>query len=109
MSKEKRWMRHEIEHLIESKDKAVCRAVEALFARQTNDEQVAERTKHNNGRGFTGADSRIMSSFAKQIQRWNGFRVKRHKLPLSPKQVFVARKRLHKYAGQLTKIANGEL
>jgi hypothetical protein len=39
----------------------------ALFARQTNDEQASQSTKHHNGRGFNAFDAGTGSYFAKWI------------------------------------------
>ncbi|MDO8661008.1 MAG: hypothetical protein Q7K43_03905, partial [Candidatus Woesearchaeota archaeon] len=64
---------------------------------QTSDEFFAEDTKYSNGVGFNGNDAQILTSFAKFL----GFRGH-----LTSKQIFVARKKLLKYSGQLTSIAN---
>jgi len=53
----------DIVNLLRTNDKAVARALVVLTERQTSDEQVAERTKHVNGRGFRPAH-------AKWVQRW---------------------------------------
>ncbi len=105
----RRWMKHEIHSFIQNDDRAVCRAILALFNQQTVHEQNTESTCYHNKRGFTGADAGFFSSLAKQISRYNSSPIKKYKLPLSPKQIEIARPRLYKYATQLTKIANNEL
>ena len=72
-------------------------AIVALFRNQTADEQCTGETRELNGVGFNGLDAPFMTSLAEWIL--NG----RH---LTPKQCAVARRKLVKYAGQLTRIAN---
>jgi hypothetical protein len=79
---------------------SVEKAIVALHARQTADEQAAKVTGHDNGMGFTGADAFILSSFAE----WIGKSWKQPGQKLSDKQLLIARKKLPKYAGQLLKI-----
>lgn len=64
--------------LLRTNDKAVCRALVVLNARQTRDEQIAEHTKHLNGRGFRPAHAKMGTSMADFFTR-NGY--------LSPKQI----------------------
>lgn len=75
----------------------VYRMLQALYKRQTADEQAAGDTKYHNGMGFTGADAVILSDIAqKSIQYKN----------LTANQVSkVVAKRLKKYAGQLALVA----
>jgi hypothetical protein len=97
--------------LLEQSDIAVERALLALYARQTEDEQFEGRTKEENGQGFNGVDSPIFTSFAQQILASHAPAGKR----LSQKQLAVCRKRsgslargsmrIGKYAGQLLEIA----
>lgn len=91
------WTKEEIRRLILSSDAMVERSLSKLAARQTVDEFFAEDTKYHNDVGFNGADAKILTSFAKFL----GFR-----LHLTSKQIFVARRKLLKYSGQLTAIAN---
>ena len=86
----------EIRQRISTDPKWVERAITALYARQTSDEQVRGTTMQDNGVGFNGTDSVILSSFAQQIQRGRY---------LSPKQLAVAFKCVPKYAKQLHRIA----
>lgn len=89
--------------LLETNDKAVARALVALNARQTADEQRSEHTRYDNGMGFTPADARMGTSMANFYLRNNR---------LSEKQVAYWRKpnargvpRIAKYAGQLLEVA----
>lgn len=92
-----------IRNLLATNDKAVARALLALNARQTADEQAIEHTRHHNGRGFRPCHARMGTSMAKFYER-NGY--------LSPKQVAYWRKldrtgtmRIGIYAAQLLRVA----
>lgn len=91
------YTKQDIVKMLETNDKAVCRGVAAIYKFQTESEKSTQTTKENNGVGFNGADAEILSSFA-EFYKKTGF--------LTPKQLAVARKRIVKYAGQLTSIAN---
>ena len=96
----KKWTKQEILTLIETKDIAVHRAILAIFNKQTESERNSNETNQENGIGFNGVDAPFLSSLAKQIIA-RGY--------ISNKQIEIARKSIKKYAGQLTRIANGEL
>ena len=85
-------------------DRWLFRAVVAIYEKQTADEQESEETRENNGIGFSGVDACILSSLAKQILDWQGGR-STYRTPLSPRQIEIARKKMAKYAGQLSRIA----
>lgn len=72
------------------------RAILAIYARQTADEQESYTTTHHNGVGFSACDAEIMTSFALQLRK--GRR-------LSAKQLTIAQKRMPHYARQLNEIA----
>jgi hypothetical protein len=88
--------------LIEIKEKVATdprwteRAILAIYKMQTREEQAKGVTKVHNGIGFTGPDGEIFSSFAQWI-KLHGH--------LTPKQLFIAQKKMPKYAGQLCDIA----
>lgn len=95
--------KEKIVELLRTNDKAVARALLALTARQTLDEQANENTKYDNGMGFRPAHARMGTSMAKFYER-NGY--------LSPKQIAYWRKpqkdgklRIEIYANQLVKVA----
>lgn len=85
-------------------DAWVVRAILAIYARQTADEQQSYTTKHYNKVGFSGIDSTILSKYAVQIGEFNKGRSK-FRTPLSRGQMACARKLMMKYAKQLARIA----
>lgn len=94
------WTRELVRERLEINDAWVKRAVVSIFNLQTESEKASDSTAEDNGVGFSGCDAELMSSFAKQlVQRGS----------LSPKQMVWARKKMLKYAGQLARIANGEI
>lgn len=98
---DKKWTKDEIAHKLATDDRWLIRGMIAIWERQTEDEQSTESTEEQNGVGFNGLDAPILSSMVAQIQRPHG--------RLSVRQMEVIRKMMKKYAGQLTKIANGAL
>lgn len=102
------WTKEEIQALLNTNDQAVIRGLLAIYNRQTADEKSSESTNHENKMGFNGTDARFGSSLAKQILDWQAAPVKKFAKPLSPNQLAKGRKIIYKYAGQLTKIANGK-
>ena len=97
MNAKRIWTEEEIRNLVQTNDKVLYGAIKKLYAEQTADEQREGHTKHYNGVGFNGADSRFMSSIAEFLKR-TGF--------LTDKQKAVARRKLVKYNKQLTRLAN---
>lgn len=75
----------------------VEKAIVVLYQHQTSDEQAAQETGHNNGRGFNKPDARRMSFVAEFLL--SGKHLTRQKAleKYGP--------RLVKYSGQLAKIA----
>jgi hypothetical protein len=68
----------------------------AIYDRQLSDEKTSEHTKHNNGKGFTPADARILSNVAKASLKYKN---------LTPKQCAkIVAPKMMKYAGQLIKV-----
>jgi len=100
MEEKKVWKKEEIKELLMKSDKAVMRGLVVIYSLQTAEERSAEVTIEHNGVGFSGVDAKFLSSLAEQIQKRGS---------LSEKQMFYARKKILKYAGQLTKISNGKL
>ena len=95
---QKTWTRTEIETLINTSDRAVERAMVAIWKRQTEDEQDYRVTRHHNGIGFSGWTARSGSYYAQWVQLGR---------TLSGKHLAKARKIALHHAGQLTRIANG--
>lgn len=86
--------------MLEKSDKAIRRGILAIYSLQTWDERRTEDSTEANGVGFNGLDAPFLTSLAKQLQM-KGY--------LTRKQTEKGRKAMLKYAGQLAKIANGEL
>jgi hypothetical protein len=95
----KTWTRTEIEEMINGNDRAVERAMVAIWERQTADEQETQDTRHHNGRGFAAWSARSGTYYAEWIM--SGRR-------LTGKHLVKARKIALHHAGQLSRIANGE-
>lgn len=101
-----------IREMLSESNAAVERALIVLYERQTADEKTAETTKYTNGIGFNAADAEILSSFAAQVQRKHGQYdnyLKRNRVYgdcLSPKQMAIARRKVVRYAKQITEAAN---
>jgi hypothetical protein len=91
------WTREAIEALIRTNDRAVERAMVAIWERQTADEQSTDTTRHHNGIGFSGWTARSGSYYAKWVQ--GGRR-------LTGKHLDKARRIALHHAAQLTRIAN---
>lgn len=68
MTTTKTWTRSEIDALLRANPKAVERAMLALFARQTVDEQAVASTRHLNGRGFNAPSARRGSYYARWVR-----------------------------------------
>lgn len=96
----KTWTKDEIKSLLKRNDTFVMRSVVKIFEKQTEDEKEHDGTAHNNGIGFNGTDAFIMSRFAKYFME-KGY--------LTEKQLAIAKRKIMKYAGQLTKISNNKI
>ena len=88
----KEWDKESIKKLIQTNDKAVYRALVLLYSFQTDEEKNTDNVKTVNGKGFNKLDAEILSSMARQVKSG------RH---LTDKQMYVARPKLMKYAGQI--------
>jgi hypothetical protein len=71
------------------------KALIRIYGRQTSEEQNTQRTKENNGVGFSGVDAEILSSFA--IQILNG-------RTLSAKQMAIVFKKMPRYWRQIVSL-----
>jgi len=95
----KTWTRGEIEDMLRSNDRAVERAMVAIWERQTMDEQVTQDVKHNNNCGFSHWSARSGTYFAEWVRSGR---------QLTGKHLEKARKIALHHAGQLTDFANGK-
>jgi len=93
----KTWTREEIETLVNTSNRAVERAMVAIWERQTADEQGSDTTRHHNGIGFSGWTARSGSYYAKWVLGGG---------TLTGKHLVKARRIALHHAGQLARIAN---
>ena len=91
------WTAEEIKSIIIRNDRQLCLSIVQIYNCQTEDEKLYKETSHDNGVGFNGIDSRILSSFAEFYLE--------HEF-LTRKQLEIARKKMPKYSRQLAKLAN---
>lgn len=88
----KAWDKESIKDLLDRNDKAVYRAILLIYSFQTDEEKYMGTTKTVNGKGFSKFDVEVLSSFAIQLRRGQ---------ELTLKQMYVARPKIKKYAGQI--------
>lgn len=90
------WTDETIRELLQTSDLAVEKGVVALFHRQTSDEKQTEATRHTNAKGFSQADAKKGSYYARWVmgkRRLTGYHLDR------------ARKIIVKYRRQLLIVA----
>ena len=90
---------NEIRDMLEKYSNVVSKAIITLYQYQTLLEKEYLSTNEHNGVGFNKFDGPVLSAFAEQILAG---------CPLTEHQMYAARRRIMKYAGQLTKIANAK-
>jgi len=81
-------------------DAWLLRGLVVIYGFQTADEKASKETHEDNGMGFNGVDAEFLSSLAEQYQKRG---------TLTQKQIEFARRKMVKYAGQLLKVARGEV
>lgn len=91
------WDRDAIFDLLDNNDKAVARAILALYKRQTAAEQSVGNTQEHNSVGFTAFDAPFLSSLAESLPKYNN--------KLTIRQLAKARPMMKKYWKQLLDIA----
>jgi len=94
------WTAEKMINWMQKDDAQVGKMLVALLQKQTRQEQHIEKTVLRNFQGFSATDAPRLTIYAKRFQ-YRGF--------LTPKELYVARKRLHKYSKQLAAIANEKL
>lgn len=92
------WTKEMIVEMLETNDKAVTRAVIAIYNHQTASEQDAQCTKISNNIGFNHADAPYLSYCAKYAKDKRTY--------ISGVHLVKCRKRVMKYWKQLLDIAN---
>jgi hypothetical protein len=90
------WTPKTIKALLDRSDKAVERAVLAIYERQTSDEQVTGETRHHNRRGFASCHAHLGTYYAKWILSGHH---------LTGAHVERARRMCHFYSKQLLQVA----
>jgi len=88
-----------VKNKLASSEPWMKQALLKIFEFQTEEEKDWESTHFHNGVGFTGVDGKILSSFAKQLQK-RGW--------LSPKQMDILKKKMPKYWKQIIEISDKE-
>lgn len=91
------WTRADIDNLLRTNDKAVVRAIIALYRLQTKDEQARQDTLHKNHVGFSAAHARRGTYYAQLALAGK---------PLYPKTLERARRIALRHSRQLVEIAN---
>lgn len=91
------WTIEETKRLLAVNDTMLYRSLLKLYECQTADEKADGQTHEYNGVGFNGVDAPILTSFV-EFYKKRGF--------LSTKQKAIARKKIMKYAKQITNLAN---
>lgn len=100
MKQTTKWNRDNVRAILQERDEAVLRGLTVINRLQTQDERAAKVTTHSNGVGWSGFDAEIMGHLAEWYEE-KGF--------LTEKQLGLARRKMLKYAGQLARVANGEV
>ena len=78
----------------------IIQGLDRIYELQTDAERADDNTIEDNGVGFSGVDGEILTSIAGQFLKWGS---------VSEKQFAIVKKKMVKYAGQLAKIANGQI
>lgn len=89
------YTKDEIKNKLSTDVKWMERGVIVLYQRQTEDEKQTQETRHQNGVGFNGTDSRYLSWVGKYLMRGGH---------LSGHHIEKVGKRLPKYWGQIMDI-----
>ena len=92
-----KWTKDQMADYVANNDEVLYGALLALYDCQTSDEQSDGYTKVYNGAGFNGTDSLFLSSVSESLKKYG---------KLTDKQKVVTRKKLVKYMGQITNLAN---
>lgn len=95
-----KWTKDSIRSILERDDRAVLKGLLRIYSLQTATEQAIENTNQHNGVGFSGYDAPFLTSLAKGYIQYGR---------LTEKQMKHLRKKILRYAGQLARIANGEI
>ena len=101
MSKQdKKYTKDDIKQILAGSDLAVMKGFIRIWQLQTESEKATESTMVHNGVGFSGYDGTWMTSIGNNVIKYG---------QITEGQLNAVKKMMHKYAGQLAKIANGEI
>jgi len=101
------WTPAMIREKILASDKMLERSISKIYAQQTTSEQNIGATVEHNKIGFTAFDAEFLSSLAQQLER-HAHLGTREGQRLSSAQIPVARRKMVKYAKQLSKLVAEE-
>ena len=96
-TKQPKWKKEEIRDMLVKSDNALIRGLLTIYGYQTAEEQDVGATVEDNGMGFNGLDAEFLTQMALSYTQYKR---------LTDKQVEWTRKKMLKYAGQLTRHAN---
>jgi len=102
------WTRDEIDSMLDKSQKAVEKAVVAIYNLQTADEKTVRETKHKNNIGFASCHANFLTWAAEVIIAETAKGKALGTVFYSPSKVAKMRKFIKNYSGQLVRIANGE-
>jgi hypothetical protein len=86
-----------VQALLDKSDRAVVRALKAIYALQTDQEKNAHTTREHNGVGFSAFDAPFLTDMVLSLDRYG---------QLTPKQMAITRNKIKRYWRQLVEIAN---
>jgi hypothetical protein len=100
-----------VRHNLAASNNWLYRGLLAIHAKQTSTEQCWGTTRDNNGVGFASNDAELLTSYVRQIEKFNATPPlsRRFTQPLSGNQLNWARRKMLKYSGQLARISRGKL
>lgn len=84
--------KRQIQHLIDTNDRAVYRALLVVFENQTSQEQHCGRTVENNCVGFSSWDAEFLTDMVANLKKYGH---------LTEKQLAVTRNKIRRYWKQL--------
>ena len=96
----KKYTKDDIKQLMATNDLAVFKGFIRIWQLQTADEKATESTQVLNGVGFSGYDGTWMTSIGNNVVKYK---------QITEGQFKAIKKMMHRYAGQLAKIANGDI
>lgn len=95
-----KWTKEIIQDKLRTDRVWLIRGLMAIYQRQTEDEKCQRNTRHENGIGFNKVDSDFLTGM---VKFWKDKRF------FTDGQYAAVGKCMHKYAGQLAKIANSKI